>query len=149
MFSSYKNPTTYKDLIGISPSGAVTFMSEPFPESIFDMQLTQQGGLLGMFQLGNSIMADEGFDIMEDLAPIGVKLNLPPFLHGKNQLHSRELVESRRIASLKVHVERYMERMYNHQIIEHVLPLTLICFKTGPLQCLRDAPELLMFLSIN
>jgi hypothetical protein len=51
-------------------------------------------------------MADRGFDIMEDLAPRGVKLNIPPFLRGKSQLDQRELIETRRIASLRIHVER-------------------------------------------
>ena len=45
-------------------------------------------------------MADRGFDIMEDLAPLGVMLNIPPFLRGKSQLESKELVQTRRIASL-------------------------------------------------
>ena len=50
-------------------------------------------------------MADRGFDIMEDLAPIGVRLNIPPFLHGTP---AKELTETRGIASLRIHVERCM-----------------------------------------
>ena len=30
-------------------------------------------------------MANRGFDILEDLAPRGVRLNIPPFLRGKSQ----------------------------------------------------------------
>ena len=56
-------------------------------------------------------MADRGFNIMDDLAPRGVKLNIPPFLRGKSQLDQRELIETRRIASLRIHVERCMERI--------------------------------------
>ena len=46
-------------------------------------------------------MADRGFDIMEDLAPHGVKLNIPPVFRGKSQLDQRKLIETRRIASLR------------------------------------------------
>lgn len=125
-FSNYKNHATYKGLIGISPSGAVTFVSKLFPGSISDKELTRQSGVLDLLQSGDSVMADKGFDIMENLAPIGVKLNIPPFLRGKSQLHPTELVETRRIASLRVHVERCMERIKNHHIFDRILPLSLM-----------------------
>lgn len=99
-FSNYKNHNTYKVLIGISPSGAVTFVSKLYPGSISDKELTRISGLLHLLQPGDSVMADRGFDIMEDLAPLGVMLNIPPFLRGKSQLESKELVQTRRIASL-------------------------------------------------
>ena len=43
-------------------------------------------------------MADRGFEIQGDLANLGVKLNIPPFLKGKGQFEEGELVETRRIA---------------------------------------------------
>ena len=39
-YSSYKNHNTYKALIGISPGGAITFVSKLFPGSISDKELT-------------------------------------------------------------------------------------------------------------
>ena len=116
--SSYKNHNTYKGLIGISPSGAVTFVSKLYPGSISDKELTRRSGILDLLECGDSVMADRGFDILEDLAPIGVKLNIPPFLRGKSQLDSSELVETRRIASLRIHVERCMERIKNYHIFD-------------------------------
>ena len=125
-FSTYKNHNMYKGIIGISPSGAVTFVSKLFPGSTSDKELTRQSGLLNLLQPGDSIMADRGFDIMEDLAPIGVRLNIPPFLRGKSQLDSKELTETRRIASLRIHVERCMERLKNYHIFDGVMPLSLM-----------------------
>ena len=63
---------------------------------------------------------------MEDLAPLGVKLNIPPFLRGKAQLDTGELVETRRIASLRIHVERCMERIKNFHIFDGVMPLSMM-----------------------
>ena len=125
-FSTYKNHNTYKGIIGISPSGAVTFVSKLFPGSTSDKELTQQSGLLNLLQPGDSIIADRGFDIMEDLAPIGVRLNIPPFLCGMSQLDSKELTETRRIASLRIHVERCMEQLKNYHIFDGVMPLSLM-----------------------
>ena len=66
-------------------------------------------------------MADRGFDIEEDLALLGVRLNIPPFLRGKEQLSAQELVETRRIASLRIHVERAMEQLKNVHIFDKPL----------------------------
>ena len=125
-FSSYKNHNTFKALIGISPSGAVTFVSKLYPGNISDKELTRQSGLLDLLEHRDSIMADRGFDLMDDLAPCGVKLNIPPFLRGKSQLDQRELIETRRIASLRIHVERCMERIKNFHIFDGVMPLSLM-----------------------
>ena len=69
-------------------------MSKLYPGNISDKELTRQSGLLDLLEHRDSIMADRGFNIMEDLAPHGVKVNIPPFLRGKSQLDQRELIET-------------------------------------------------------
>ena len=71
-------------------------------------------------------MVDRGFDILEDLAPRGVRLNIPSFLHGKTQPDQREITETRRIASLRVHIERCMERIKSYHTFDGVMPLSLM-----------------------
>ena len=97
------NHNTYKVLIGISPSGAITFVSQLFPRYISDKQLKKRSGLYNLLEAGDSIMADRKFDIQDDLTPLGVRLNVPLFLKGKPQLDAEEIVETRRIGSLIVH----------------------------------------------
>ena len=70
------------------------------------------------------MMADRGFDIQDNLTPLGVKLNMPPFLRGKSQLDDKEMVETRRIASVCIHVERAMERVKNYHIFDRVLSIS-------------------------
>ena len=126
-FSSYKNDNTFKALVGISPSGAVIFVSDLYPGSIIlsDRELTRRSGILSLLQKGDSVMADRGFDIQDFLTPLGVKLNMPPFLRGKQQLNSSEMIETRRVASLRIHVERAMERIKNYHIFDKTLPSSL------------------------
>ena len=50
------------------------FVSKLYPGSISDKELTRQGGLLDLLERDDSIMAYKGFDILEDLAPRGVRL---------------------------------------------------------------------------
>ena len=78
-FSTYKNTNTYKGLIGISPSGAVVFVSDLYPGCISDKELTRKCGILDMLDKGDTLMADRGFDIEGDLILRGVRLNIPPF----------------------------------------------------------------------
>ena len=58
-------------LIGISPSGTVTFVSKLYPGNISDKEFNRQSGVLDLFKHGDSIMADGDFNVMEDLAPHG------------------------------------------------------------------------------
>ena len=124
-FSSYKNDNTYKALIGISPGGTITFVSKLFPGSISDKQLTYNSGILDLLEPGDSLMADKGFDSEEYIIPLGVRLNIPPFLRGKTQFDHSELIQTRRVASLRIHVERDMERIKNFHIFDRTLPVTL------------------------
>jgi len=65
-------------------------------------------------------MADRGFNIKEMLASKGVKVNIPPFMNESGQFNESELLETRRIASLRIHVERAMERIKNYHILDFV-----------------------------
>ena len=71
-------------------------------------------------------MADRGFNIQDDLTPLGVRINIPPFLKRKEQLDGEELIETRRIASLRIHVERAMERIKNYRIFDRTIPSSLM-----------------------
>ena len=124
-YSSYKNHNTYKGLIGISPSGAVMFISAFYPGSISDKELTRCSGILDLLEEGDSVMADRGFDIKEDLDLLRVRLNIPPFIKGKKQLNDEELVETNRIATLRIHIERAMEQLKNFHIFDRPLTSSL------------------------
>jgi len=57
--------------------------------------------------------------------PENVSLNIPPFLNGKPQLSHPEEVETRRIAFLRVHVERAIARIKNYRLLQTVFPITM------------------------
>ena len=68
-FSNYKNHNTLKGLIGITPSGAISFVSELFGGCISDRNLTIKCGILDKFERGDSLMADKGFTVADLLEP--------------------------------------------------------------------------------
>ena len=45
---------------------------------------------------GDSVMADRGFTIQEILDPLGVQLNIPAVLDGREQLEEDEVVMSKK-----------------------------------------------------
>ena len=69
-WSSYKHHYTFKGLVGISPTGACTFVSSLY---VSDQELTRCCGVLDLVQSGDSVMADKGFDISYDLLVRGCR----------------------------------------------------------------------------
>ena len=116
-FFTYKNHNTLKSLIGISGDGVIKLVLES--GSISDRDLTVKCGLLNKdWSKGDVLMADRGFEIQDDLAHLGVKLNIPPFLKGKGQFEEGELVETRHIAKYRIHVERAIQLIKNYHILQ-------------------------------
>ena len=103
-FSNYKHHNTFKFLVGISPGGVVTFVSKLWGGRVSDKEIAKKC-ILELLEPGDNVIADKGFNIKEVLAPLGVHLNIPPFLSQKQQLSSRQVMETRRIAELRIHVE--------------------------------------------
>lgn len=109
-FSSYKNHNTLKALIAVTPSGAVSFVSSLYGGNISDRELTEKSGLLNLLEPGDSVLADRGFTIADMLDIRGVSLNIPPS-KVSHQFSLRELTITRRIANLRIHVERAIGRI--------------------------------------
>lgn len=125
LFSSYKNHVTLKGLVGIAPSGAITFISQLYSGSISDREIVERSGFLKLeFDNGDTVMADKGFTI-EDLLPLGVTLNIPPFLGSNSQMTAEDVIKTQEIASVRVHVERAINKIKNFHLWDSVVPLSL------------------------
>ena len=122
-WSNYKNRNTFKLLIGVTPNGCLSFLSSLWGGRISDKELTKRCGILDCLEEGDTLMADRGFDIAL-LMPKGVELNIPPFLGSRDQLEPEEVTATRRIASVRIHVERAIERLKNYRIL-HFIPSSL------------------------
>ena len=127
LYSHYKSHNTYKGLLGISPSGAVTFIIQIYDGSISDKQTLKRSGIMNsqLWDKNDSIMADRGFTIQEDLEPLNVDLNITAFLGGRDQMRKAEVKESQTIASVRIHVERAIQRVKKFRLIRNEVPLVL------------------------
>ena len=122
-WSNYKNKNTLKCIIGISPRGVVTYVSDTYGGSASDRQIIERSELLhkDMFVPGDSIMADRGIMVQDIFASNNVQVNTPTTMKGKNQLPSSTVIKDRRIASKRVHVERVIGLAKTFKILKHDL----------------------------
>jgi DDE superfamily endonuclease/Helix-turn-helix of DDE superfamily endonuclease len=125
-YSNYKSHNTAKFLIGIAPTGSIMFVSNSYGGRASDRYIVNDSGFLKYLMPGDEVMADRGFTIETDLLPYGVSLNMPAFRRGLKQLSNSEVVRTRRIASVRIHVERMIARLKNFRILKFVLPITLV-----------------------
>ena len=77
-------------------------------------------------EYGDQVLADRGFLIQEELVSRGATLAIPSFTKGVKQLSMKNVEESRRLARVRIHVERMMERLKNFKILAGILPLSLV-----------------------
>uniref|UniRef100_A0A672SEE2 THAP-type domain-containing protein n=1 Tax=Sinocyclocheilus grahami TaxID=75366 RepID=A0A672SEE2_SINGR len=119
MFSRYKSHTTLKGMIGVSPHGAVTFVSSLYSGAVSDKELFRQSGIIPLLDKDMAVMVDKGFRI-NDLVPC--KVYRPPFLTKKSQLSHEEVLVTQDIPRLRIH----------NKLFDTVIPLA-----TGGLNTFR------------
>ena len=124
-YSSYKSRPTMKVLVGITPSGVLSYVSELFPGSTSDQEIIVKSNFLDILAPGDSVMADKGFNIKDELASVGAVLEIPSFLKKGTQFTEEEINKNKAIASLRIHVERQMERIKNWHILDRRMPITM------------------------
>ncbi|GFR00393.1 uncharacterized protein TNCT_422101 [Trichonephila clavata] len=115
-FSRYKNANTLKGMIGITPNGAISFISELYSGSISDKEHFIRSKLMDRLERNDVVMADKGFLISKELEKIGCKLYQPIFLQDKIQLNFSEMVSNCQLSNKRVTVERAISRvkLYNY-----------------------------------
>ena len=69
-------------------------------------------------------MADRGFNISEVLGTYGAELAIPSFTRGKKQLNPEDFELTRRIANVRIHVERVIaSTKQEYSLLDRILPM--------------------------
>lgn len=91
-WSNYKHDFTAKFLVGIAPSGYITFVSKCYGGRSSDTYVTSNCGLLQLLEPNDLVMADKGFPhIQSDLDKISISLVMPPFARAGEQFTPAEV----------------------------------------------------------
>ncbi|XP_064463484.1 uncharacterized protein LOC135374457 [Ornithodoros turicata] len=122
-YSNYKYNNTVKFLVAIAPNGFIIFVSKAYGGRASDKLLTKDCGICDLFMPGDEIMADRGFTLDHELQVQGIRLNTPAFTRGKSQLTQAEVTQTRRIAAVRIHIERAINRIKTYRTLKQALPI--------------------------
>lgn len=123
-WSSYKHWNTFKLLVGITPTGVISFIPPLWTGSISDKEIVKQSGLLNLLEEGDAVMADKGFLIRDLLTFKRLYLVSPAYCRG-SRLSAKGTTHTRRVASLRTHVERNILKLKQFRILSGVIPLLM------------------------
>ncbi|XP_028440109.1 uncharacterized protein LOC114559573 [Perca flavescens] len=126
-FSHYKHKHTLKYLIGITPQGAISFISKGWGGRVSDKQVTEDCGILNHLLLGDLVLADRGFDIRDSVRLMCAEVKTPAFTRGRCQLDAKDVEDTRKIAHIRVHVERVIGCVRGkYSILNDTIPLSMV-----------------------
>ena len=125
-WSNYKHHNTVKYLIGITPAGAVSFVSDGWGGRVSDKEITIKSGILEHIERGDQVLADRGFTVETEIATRGGILEFPCFTKGKSQLPANEVDFSRKVANVRIHVERVIGRLRDWSILNTLIPISQV-----------------------
>ncbi|XP_033760676.1 uncharacterized protein LOC117342590 [Pecten maximus] len=89
-----------------------------------DKFITKDSEFLNKLEYGDVVLADRGFDIAEEVAQVNGEVRIPAFTKGKDQLAAVDVESTRRLAHVRIHVERVIGLVRNkYKIMHDTLPL--------------------------
>ncbi|XP_041929456.1 uncharacterized protein LOC121693843 [Alosa sapidissima] len=126
-YSHYKHNTTMKFLIGITPQGSIFFISKGWGGRVSDKHVTDNCGILDKLLPGDLVLADRGFDIQDSVGLMCAEVKIPAFTKGRCQLYARDVESTRKIAHLRIHVERVIGTVRNkYTILSAKVPIHMV-----------------------
>ena len=110
-WSEYKHHNTIKFLVGISPTGYITFLSDCYGGRASDRYIVKDSGFYDLLEREDMVMADRGFQIHDELLLRFCILQVPPGARAKSQMTTDEYKKKKDIANLRIQFERAINRI--------------------------------------
>ena len=126
-YSNYKSHNTVKYLIGIAPQGSIIFISKGWGGRTSDKHITEASGFLDKLLPGDLILADRGFNVETSVNFHQASLQIPAFTKGKKQLDPLDVESTRKIAKVRIHVERVIgATRQKYSMLESTIPINML-----------------------
>ena len=131
-WSNYKHHNTVKVLLGMTPQGVISFVSDTWGGRVSDKYITENCGFIDKLLPGDVVLADRGFNIAETVGMVQAELYQPAYTKGKEQLSALEVEETREIANVRIHVERVIGAVkQKFAILQSTLPIDFVSKRAG------------------
>ncbi|XP_066582244.1 uncharacterized protein [Prorops nasuta] len=119
-YSNYKGGFTNKFLIVITPDGFICKVSKADGGRATDAFITNDCNFLTLLEAGDEVLADKGFpQIRSELMKRNAILTIPPFAFNP-QFTEEEVQSGYNIASVRIHVERAIQRVKVQGILRYI-----------------------------
>ena len=125
-WSDYEHHNTIKFLVGITPSGYISFLSDCYGGRSSDKFITSDSGLYDLLERDDEVMADRGFQIKEEIMLRICSLSVPPGARVKSQMTMAERKKTKDVANLRIHDERAINRIKFFHILKKMLPIIML-----------------------
>ena len=126
-YSHYKGRHTLKFLLAVAPDGMIVFVSVLYGGRALDKFTVNNCKIIDLFEAGDAIMVDKGFEIADECTNCNLKLHRPPYYSALRKQFPADKVDlCRTIARACVHVERTIQRIRIFKIFHGQLPWSLI-----------------------
>ena len=99
-WSDYKQHNTVKCLIDITPTGSIQYISRSWGGRTSDQHIVLQSGWLNTVEPGDTVLADRGFPIAEELLIRHARLYIPPGARGGGPNESKKRYENKNYCKL-------------------------------------------------
>lgn len=118
-WSEYKHCNTIKYLISSTPDGFINFISEGYSGRISDSLLFERCDFLKELPSDCAVMADRGFKHVEQfLIQKRCTLIRPPSVGSGAKISKEDVMQTKRIASLRIHIERLIRRLREFNMLK-------------------------------
>ena len=124
-WSDYKHHSTMKYLVGISPNGAISYVSDCYGGRASDRFIVEDCGFLSKLRPGYQVMADRGFKISDAFTFYQCSLAIPPSKAQDLQMSSKDVKSTSQIANVRIYVEQAIKRMKVFHIL-HEIPINVL-----------------------
>lgn len=126
-FSNYKHTETGKYAIVIGTTGNIIFISDGYNGRTSDKYISENCGFLDNLLPGEILLADRGFTIKEEVSLRYAKLITLDFREGRDQLPGENVEKSRKVSSVRIHIERVIGALRNkYRILKGPVPLQFL-----------------------
>ncbi|XP_023180304.1 uncharacterized protein LOC111605793 [Xiphophorus maculatus] len=138
-FSQHKGRHTMKYLIGITPHGSISFISNGWGGRASDKHIAENCGLLSNLLPGDVVLAGRGFDIKDGVGMMCAEVRMPSFTRGRGQLYAKDVEDTQAVAHLRIRVNRVIGCMRNKfKVLHGTVPVSLLLTCEGEETTLLD-----------
>lgn len=113
--------------MGISPQKAIIFFSSAWGGWTSNKYIVQNSGFLENLLSSNVVLADQEFNVKEEVELYCAEIKLHAFTKGKKQLDIVDIETTRNTANVWIHVKRVMGQLWQKFIIfSNTMPMTVV-----------------------